>query len=519
MTRKPMIVKFSMRVITVIMMLCILSFGASAAVTMETEITATDVTMTLHFGAGYTAKNVVVQVFEPAGSLDDLKGDSDGYDVTDTETISQAICCIYHGKTDANGDLTFNFAPTGDKGKYLVRVGGQGMSTPEEMYFEFISDGDADMIIAELVNNLSVEAVADIFEKPENDNVYKPYQILNLDESDFYKLYDIPDAELKNAVHSYICHGVAQNMSIDVSGFAQLFEDAVFVSTVSAPGVLDEFILGHEAELISAGADMIAYKASAKPLDICTSLILAQPYASIDDFVSKLNDTIPKKQISDTPKPTPPSGNAGGVKVSGGSSGGGSQVSIPVSKPVNTTEQAAFADIADVAWAKDAITAMKAKGIIAGRGDGSFAPYDKVTREEFVKMLSVMLELSAEGKTAPDFSDIIGEEWFAPYVYAAAANEIVTGNGDGFGVGQEITRQDMAVLCMRAAKYKGASLKAVRSDMPFTDVISDYAVDAVSELWSAGIVNGVSETEFAPLASATRAEAAKLLYEVLKAIQ
>ena len=47
----------------------------------------------------------------------------------------------------------------------------------------------------------------------------------------------------------------------------------------------------------------------------------------------------------------------------------------------------------------------------------------------------------------------------------------------------------------------------------------DYALDAVAALYKMGIVNGVSETEFAPLDGATRAQAAKIVYGVLDLIQ
>ena len=42
---------------------------------------------------------------------------------------------------------------------------------------------------------------------------------------------------------------------------------------------------------------------------------------------------------------------------------------------------------------------------------------------------------------------------------------------------------------------------------------------SVAALYKMGIVNGVSETEFAPLDGATRAQAAKIVYGVLDLIQ
>ena len=54
--------------------------------------------------------------------------------------------------------------------------------------------------------------------------------------------------------------------------------------------------------------------------------------------------------------------------------------------------------------------------------------------------------------------------------------------------------------------------------MEFSDdeMISDYAKDAVYALRGAGVIKGVSDLEFAPLANATRAQAAKMIYGLLE---
>ena len=48
--------------------------------------------------------------------------------------------------------------------------------------------------------------------------------------------------------------------------------------------------------------------------------------------------------------------------------------------------------------------------------------------------------------------------------------------------------------------------------------IADYAKESVAALYDMGIINGVSATEFDPLSQATRAQAAKIIYGVLKAL-
>ena len=48
--------------------------------------------------------------------------------------------------------------------------------------------------------------------------------------------------------------------------------------------------------------------------------------------------------------------------------------------------------------------------------------------------------------------------------------------------------------------------------------ISDYAIDAVEAMYRAGIVSGVGNGNFAPDMYATRAQAAKIIYEVIERI-
>ena len=45
-------------------------------------------------------------------------------------------------------------------------------------------------------------------------------------------------------------------------------------------------------------------------------------------------------------------------------------------------------------------------------------------------------------------------------------------------------------------------------------LISEYALNAVKELSSSAIINGVGENRFAPKESCTRAEAIKMIYEL-----
>lgn len=180
----------------------------------------------------------------------------------------------------------------------------------------------------------------------------------------------------------------------------------------------------------------------------------------------------------------------------------------------SATETTGYSDLKGYEWAETAINVLSQNGIIAGKGGGKFAPEDNITREEFVKLIAVLLDLP-KGEE-PNYSDISKDDWCYEYIASSTAANIISGTGDGrFGKGQSITRQDMVVILQRAAEYSDTNLDAIR-EISFKDAndISDYAKEAVVELSNAGIINGVGNGMFAPHNYVTRAEAAKAVYEV-----
>lgn len=178
----------------------------------------------------------------------------------------------------------------------------------------------------------------------------------------------------------------------------------------------------------------------------------------------------------------------------------------------------AFRDLGSVTWAREAINTLADKGIVNGKSETSFAPNDSVTRAEFAKMLMGVFGLNSAVYTTSSFNDVSTNDWYFTSVETAYNLGIIAGTGNGsFNPNALISRQEMAVMVQRAAAVCGKAPAAVKDAIVFADDadIADYAKTAVSELNAAGIINGVSEATFAPLANATRAQAAKILYSFL----
>ena len=163
-------------------------------------------------------------------------------------------------------------------------------------------------------------------------------------------------------------------------------------------------------------------------------------------------------------------------------------------------------------WAEDAILALSEKGIVSGKADGVFAPNDPLTREQFVTMIVKAFDLKTDGTI--EFADVKPADWFYDYVNAAFNNNIVRGYGDSFGVGEKITRQDMAVMVYNAISDKKEFAENGEKFADDAD-IADYAREAVYYLKNAGIINGVGDGRFDPKGINTRAQAAVVINKLL----
>ena len=231
---------------------------------------------------------------------------------------------------------------------------------------------------------------------------------------------------------------------------------------------------------------------------------------SLDTMQSVLNGFVAPLKTAETP--ITGGGGGGGGGVSGGISGSDGSF-IGIQGGANTI----FNDVAGFSWAQDAIMSLYSEGIISGYGDGRFAPQNNIKREEFVTIAVSAFYKDAASEEC-DFSDVAEDAWYRKSIAIASGQGIISGIGDGlFGVGKNITRQDMAVILYRIAgdrlgKPEGHALFADDSE------IADYAKEAVYALKAAGVINGVSADEFAPRKNATRAETAVMVYRFINLI-
>lgn len=203
-------------------------------------------------------------------------------------------------------------------------------------------------------------------------------------------------------------------------------------------------------------------------------------------------------------------GGGGGNRGGGGAAGTIGLGNVTTEAPVISEVKLPFNDVNESYWGYNAIKELYFEKVISGKTAEKFFPEDKITRAEFAKLVVEALKLSGEGDVSA-FSDVSESDWYYKYVSTAFANGVINGVSESsFAPGNNITRQDAAVMIMRASK-----LDAGETDGSFSDdaEISDYAKEAVYTLKNKKILSGYNGL-FNPLNNLTRAEAAQLIYKL-----
>lgn len=190
------------------------------------------------------------------------------------------------------------------------------------------------------------------------------------------------------------------------------------------------------------------------------------------------------------------------------------QILIPVTSTVS------FQDVTNH-WAGDTINELATKYILDANTSTMFQPNQPVTRMDFANMLYRGLGLAGDTSAAMQFSDLTRSSKNVDGVGAAVKAGIITGYPDGtFRPDNKITREEMAIMMVRALDYAGA---AVSLDSGASQVLSSFSdrakikyTDEAAKAVKAGIIQGGSGGKFNPQGSATRAEAAVMLKRVLQ---
>ena len=132
-----------------------------------------------------------------------------------------------------------------------------------------------------------------------------------------------------------------------------------------------------------------------------------------------------------------------------------------------TISNAAFKD-ADKIDHTEAVEVMNALGVINGMPDGSFAPAGNVTRAEMAKMISIVMlgniDADAFKGTVTDLTDI-NTHWAEGFIKYCYSQGVIAGRGDGtFAPNANVTAVEAAKMLLVAIGYNATVQGYVGSD-------------------------------------------------------
>lgn len=182
------------------------------------------------------------------------------------------------------------------------------------------------------------------------------------------------------------------------------------------------------------------------------------------------------------------------------------------------------ADYADTDghWAENEIAVMSGMGIVQGeeiKNKKYFKPDNAMTRAEFAVMMCNYLKIDSSG-----YADVPFEfedrrtipSWAENQIKAMYSLHIMNGKKTDTGVKFEsnasVTRAEVMTVLSRIMPeglYEGELNFADNSDIP------SWAVSGVSRLVNSGVVSGYADNTILPLKNITRAEALRMLYNVM----
>ena len=145
-----------------------------------------------------------------------------------------------------------------------------------------------------------------------------------------------------------------------------------------------------------------------------------------------------------------------------------------------------FTDVPATHWAAGAVEFVTSQGLLQGTGTSTFAPGQPMTRA----MLVTALWREAGSPVvnyAMDFDDVDEDQWYTEAVAWAAANGIVNGVSDTtFAPDDPVTREQMAAILYRYAQYKGYDVTASGDLSGYTDAGAIRPYAEAAMAWANG---------------------------------
>ncbi|NEQ42608.1 MAG: S-layer homology domain-containing protein [Leptolyngbya sp. SIOISBB] len=180
-----------------------------------------------------------------------------------------------------------------------------------------------------------------------------------------------------------------------------------------------------------------------------------------------------------------------------------------------TQTQIQFSDVSANYWAREFITSLAARDIIAGFPDGTFRPNEPVTRAQYAAMVRQAFN-QASVRSATNFVDVSANYWASAAIREADMMGFLSGYPGGeFRPNQNIPRAQVLVSLANGLNYTASSQSSLQIYRDATQ-IPDYAVASIAAATERSLVVNYPDVQsLRPNQIATRADVAAFIYQAL----
>ena len=170
---------------------------------------------------------------------------------------------------------------------------------------------------------------------------------------------------------------------------------------------------------------------------------------------------------------------------------------------------AGFRDVPSGHWAAESIERCVSLGFFQGKSASQFGMGEEMTRSAFAVVLCRFFGWETPVPDQATFQDVPVNAWYAGAVEAAYDHGAVTDQRKDFRPNDPITREELAVMLVRALGYGNIAGLVQELPTPFQDVTSSAGYITMAH--DMGLMDGTSGTVFAPDQTASREQVAVIL--------
>lgn len=182
-----------------------------------------------------------------------------------------------------------------------------------------------------------------------------------------------------------------------------------------------------------------------------------------------------------------------------------------------------FTDVNTSDWFYSEVSDAYNNGFVSGTSTTKFTPNGTMTRGQFVTILGRMEGINTASYNYSSFSDVNKNAYYSPYITWAYKNNIIAGVGNGkFAPEQAVTREQIARILHGYITTKGYNLPASdKAPAAFRDAnkVSSWAKNGMEAMRYYGIIIGDENQKCNPTMVCIRAEGTAMLqrfYELVR---